>query len=128
MCESGWRQRLPQDLDNRHAPRDGGFEGDAATKLAGLAEQFQTVLAQQRLVGGDDILAGGQRVEHQFPCRAEAPDQLDDDIHIGVTGDRGGIVGQDLGGEVDFPRFVEIADGDSRQLDRRPARRVTRSA
>jgi hypothetical protein len=46
------------------------------------------VHGQQRLVGGDHVLAGGNRFEHQRLGNAVAADQLDDDVDLGV-GDHG---------------------------------------
>ena len=43
-------------------------------------EDLGAVLGQQRLVGGDDVLAGRQQIEHGLPGPVDAADQLDDDV------------------------------------------------
>ncbi len=51
-------------------------------------ENLVAVHGQQRLVGGDDMLAVGDRLQHQFLRNAVAADQLDDDIDIGIRDDQ----------------------------------------
>ena len=45
-------------------------------------------VGQQLLVGGDDRLAGLERVEDQLAGRLDAADDLDDDVDVGVVDDR----------------------------------------
>ena len=78
----------------------------------GRREDLRAVHREQRLVGGDDVLAGGDRLEHQAPGDAGAADQLDDDVDLRM-GDDGACVGDDLGraaSQLSRPRQVEIGD------------------
>ena len=42
---------------------------------------------EQRLVGGDDVLAVGDRLEHERARRLDAADQLDDDVDVRIARD-----------------------------------------
>src|SRR5205814_7955638 len=98
--------------DDRHPAGDGGLEADGPAGLAGGVEDGRAVLGQQRLVGGDDVLAGGQGVEHDLPGDAGATDQLDDDVD-GRVGEGGGRVGgEQVAGEFDGAGLVRVADDD----------------
>ena len=59
-------QALAQRLDDRNAARHRRFERDHHALGAGRGEDFGAVLGEQCLVGGDDVLAGGNRLQHQF--------------------------------------------------------------
>ena len=74
-------QALGQRGDDRHAAGDAGLEGDGPLVLAGRLEDLGAVLGQQRLVGGDDVLARRQQVEHDLPGPVDAADQLDADLN-----------------------------------------------
>ena len=62
--------------------------------MSGL-EDFVTVHGNQRFVGGDHVLAVGDRRQHQFASDIVTANQLHQNIHIGVGGNfkhiRGGI-------------------------------------
>ena len=73
-------QALRQGGDDRDAAGDAGLEGDGPAVAAGGVEDLGAVHGQQRLVGGDDVLAGGQQVEHGPPGPVDAADQLDGDV------------------------------------------------
>jgi hypothetical protein len=52
------------------------------------------VLRDDRLVRGDDRLAGTERGGDERPSGFEAAHELDDDIRVGVSDEVGGRVGQ----------------------------------
>jgi hypothetical protein len=72
-------------LDHRDAAGHCGFEGDDDALLTGLGEDFVTVNGDQRLVGGDHVLAVLDGLEHQFASDGVAADQLDDDLDFRVA-------------------------------------------
>ena len=59
--------------------------------LARRGEDLVAVQRQQGLVGGDHVLAVGDRLEHQLARQLVAADQLDDDVDIGVVDHREGV-------------------------------------
>ena len=69
-----------QRLDDRDTAGHRGFKGHRHTALACRLEDLAAVHRQQRLVGGDNVLAGLDRLHHQRARDAGAADQLDDDI------------------------------------------------
>jgi hypothetical protein len=85
------REALAQRLDDGDAAGHRGLEGhDHALGARGL-EDLGAVHGQQRLVGGDHVLAGRNGFQHQRLGDAVAADQLDDDVDVGV-GDDGACV------------------------------------
>jgi hypothetical protein len=63
---------------------------------------------QQRLVGGDHMLAVRDRFQHQLFRHTIAADQLDDDVHFGVGHHREGIVGDAACATGDLLRQFQI--------------------
>jgi hypothetical protein len=76
-----------QRLDDGDATGHGGFEGHHHALVARRGEDLAAVHGQQRLVGGDHVLAGGNGLQHQRLGDAVAADQLDDDVDVGVGDD-----------------------------------------
>ena len=75
---------------------------------------------QQGLVGGDDVLAGGDRLHHQRARNAGAADELDDDVDLGV-GDHLARIGDDAHAVADErPGRHHIASRDHRDFDAAP--------
>src|SRR2546430_10847030 len=60
------------------------FRSHHAVLLRG-GEDLGAVGGEQRLVGGDDMLAVADRLEHQLSRDAVAADQLDDDVDLRVA-------------------------------------------
>ena len=84
---------LAQSLDDRNAPGNGGFELQRDPGGFGGSGEFEAVVRQHRLVGGDQRLARRQRVPRQRQRRAiGAADQLDDHIDIVAAGQLGSVV------------------------------------
>jgi hypothetical protein len=93
------RQALADRLDDGDAAGHGGLEGHHHAFELGLGEDFVAVMGDQRLVGGDHVLAVGDGLAHQVAGQIGAADQLDDDLHLGVVDDLHGVGGQpDTGG------------------------------
>src|SRR6516225_10597318 len=78
-------ERLAQRLNDGDAARHRGLELKSNTLLLGEPCQVSAVLGKERLVGGDDTLAG---IERRLHCRLRSPalaaDQLDEYIDRGV--------------------------------------------
>ena len=119
-------QALGQGADDRDAAGDAGLEADRPLVLPGRLEDLRPVLGEQRLVRGDDVLAGRQGIEHDLPGDAGPADQLDDDVDCGswiaaamsVEISSFGIVGRGL---------CRVANDDALEVDGRPARAAMRS-
>ncbi len=85
-------QAFAQCLDDRDAARHRRLERDHhALVLRGL-EYLVAMRCEQRLVRGDDMLAVGDGLHHQFLRHAIAADQLDDDVHFRIAHHRERIV------------------------------------
>ena len=122
------RQALAQRADDRHAAGDRGLEADGALGLAGGLEDLVARVGEQRLVRGDDVLAGREGVEHDLLRGGRAADEFDDDVDRGVV-DRGGEVGGDeFAGERRSARGLSGSRTTTRRsASGRPARRARRS-
>jgi hypothetical protein len=88
------REAFAQRLDDGDAAGNGGFEGDHHALLLRGGEDLIAMHGQQRLVGGDHVLAVFDGLEHQLLGHAVAADQFDDDVDLGVGDDGEGVVGQ----------------------------------
>ena len=72
-------------LDDWDAAGHRRLEADHHPGGAGGGENLVAVLGDQRLVGGDDVLAVGQRPQRQAPRRLVAAHQFDDDRDLGIV-------------------------------------------
>ena len=105
-----------------------GLERDRPVSRAGLGEDLRAVLGQQRLVGGDDMLAGLEAVEHDLQGRLDAPHQLDDDLDFRVVDQSADLVREPDAVERDAARLLRSRTTAHFQRMRLPARRAIRSA
>ena len=81
-------QRLAQRLDDGDAAGHRRLEVEGDAVLLGQLGELGAVLGEQRLVGGDDVLAGRQRRLHRaLGGPVLAADQLDEDVDRGVGGE-----------------------------------------
>ena len=112
-------QALAQRLDDRDAARHRRLEGEDAAPLLGQRRDLPAVHRQQRLVGGDDVLARAQRRLHQTARHAaRAADQLDHDVDVGCGGQRHRILLPAHAGEVDVALLGLAARAHGDQLER----------
>ena len=111
-------QALRQGGDDRDAAGDAGLEGDGPAVPPGGVEDLGAVRGEQRLVGGDDVLAGGEQVEHGLPGPVGAADDLDGDVDRRVVEDRAQVGGDQLRGDDRIARLVGVADDDAAQHER----------
>ena len=87
------RETLAQRLHDRNAAGDGGLEGKRHVLLFRNLRKCQSVLRQQRLVGGDNMLAGGERRLDRGARRTlVAAHELDEKIDVGRARQRHWIV------------------------------------
>ena len=95
-------QRLAQRLDDRNAAGGGRFEIEADTGVLGRAGKLQSVRRQQRLVGGDDMLAGAdRRLDRGAGDAVGAADQLHEKVVAGIARQRHRVVEPGKGRHVD---------------------------
>ena len=116
------RQAFAQRLDDRDAAGDRGLEAHHHALGVRGREDLGAMVREQRLVRGDDVLAVGDRIEHQRARRLDAADELADDVDVGMADDDRSIVRQVHAGDAAraFARAVERARGDPVDRDRPP--------
>jgi len=85
-------QAFTQGLDDRDATGHGRFERHHHALFLGGLEDFIAVRGNQRLVGGNHVLAVGNRLQHQILGDAITADQFDDDIDVRIADQQIGIV------------------------------------
>src|SRR5690606_33941334 len=87
------------------------------TLLERGGENFIAILCQKRLVGGDHVLAVGDRCHDQLTRDRIAPDELHDNIDFGVrhdlhaVSDNQNVIAHQTAG------LVGVSDGNSRHFD-----------
>src|SRR5690606_24337120 len=111
-------QAFAQRLEDRDAAGHGGFKGHVDTLGVCRGKNFVAVLGNQRLVGGNDMLAVGNGLQDQFTRRGGATDQLDEDIDFRVSG-----AGKDVArpyDTIDITRRVVAARADMGKNDLAP--------
>ncbi len=110
-------QAFAQRLDDRDAAGHGRLERDDHALLLRGGENLVAVQRHQRLVGGDDMLAVGNGLQHQFARQLVATDQLDNDVDVGMV-HHGERVVDDLHALAgDRACALGIARGDHRHFD-----------
>src|SRR5206468_9811161 len=77
--------------DQRDAAGHGRLEREGHPTPARLVVELGAVVGKERLVGGDHVLAGGERLQDEGPGRLEAADQLDDDVDRRIVEDPRGV-------------------------------------
>ena len=74
-------------LDQRDAARDGRLEGERRRAAPRLVVELGAVVGEERLVGGDHVLGGGERLQDERARGLEPADELDDDLDGGIRED-----------------------------------------
>jgi hypothetical protein len=85
-------QALAQGLDDGMPPATAASKATVTPFGLGGGEDLVAVQRDQRLVGGDHVLAVLDGLQHQLAGRRIAADQLDDDIDLGIIDDGEGVV------------------------------------
>ena len=112
-------QALADRAQDRNAAAHARLEGDVDTALGRGVEDLAAVLGQQRLVRGDDGLAGLDRGEDQAPRRAGAADQLDHDVDARVAHEAVGVGVKSDSAQLDAAVAREVEVRDPHQAQRR---------
>ncbi len=112
------RQAFGQGAQDGNPAADTRFKADVHTGPGRRFKELFPVDRQQRLVGGDDVLALGHRLEQEPLGRIVAPDQLDDDVDRGLVDDLAGVRGEDPGGQRDAAVGCEVEVRDLHQGER----------
>ena len=97
------------------APADRGLVVELRADLLGGVEELGAVGGEQRLVGGDDVGAGVDRLQRGTARRLDAAHELDDDV--GAEDERLGVGREQLARDVGVARRVEVAHGDADELE-----------
>ena len=87
------RQTFTQRLDDRNTTGDRGLERNHHALGAGSSEDLVAVHGNQRLVGGDHVLAIFDRLEHHILGQRVTADQFDNDVDLGVIDQFEDVVG-----------------------------------
>ncbi len=73
---------------------------------------------EQGLVRGDDIFAGGDRLQDEAARGLIAAEQFRHDIDVGARDQRGGVASNQFGVDAECGNRLEAAIGDADQLER----------
>src|SRR5579875_968628 len=106
--------------DHRDAATHARLETDADPGARGGAKNLLAVAREQRLVRGNDVLAGAKRTQDQTARRLIAAEQLHYDIDVGALDERGSIARDEPRSDAEFAIRLEAAIGDADQVKRRP--------
>ena len=112
-------QPLLEGLDHRDAAADAGLEADLHAFRGRGREDVAPLLGEQRLVGGDHVLAGLDGLEDKGLGRLDAADQLDNNVDLWVADQIPGIPGERDVAEP-FGQGVGAMVGDAGQADGHP--------
>ncbi len=102
-------EALADRLDDRHAAAHRRLEGDHHALRWAAREDLVAVLREQRLVGGDHVLAVGDRRQDELAGARLAADQLDDDVDVRMRDQLRGIGHQLDALEAHRARLGEVA-------------------
>ena len=109
------RHAFPEPPENRNPARHGGLEQQVPAPASRLLQQRGAAVGDDLLVGGDDGLAGGQRLLYPAPGRVLSPDELDDDVHRAVDEGLERVGPDDVGSRPVDALAGDVAVADVRQ-------------
>ena len=109
-----------QRLDDRNAACDRRLECEHHAVRACGVEQLVTVPREQRLIGGDDVLAARDRIERKRVRGLVTAHQLDNDVDVRVTNHVVEVRRDRHFGADDRAGLVDVAHRDGRDLDAAP--------
>ena len=108
-------EALAQRPDDRDRPADGGLVVELGADLLGGGEQLGAVRGEQRLVAGDDVGTGVQRLQDVGAGRLDAAHELDHDV--GAEDEPLGVGREQLARQVDAALRVDVAHGDADEVE-----------
>ena len=103
-------ERLAQHLDHRDRRAHARLEPQLNARARGRVEQLGAALGDELLVGGHDVLAAAQQLEHVLAGRLDAAHHLGDDRDVGVVDDVAHVGRQHPAVGREAPLEVEVAD------------------
>ena len=113
------REEFAQRLDDGDTAGHRGLEVERDALLLGELGEFDAVLGEQCLVGGDDVLAGiERRFDRILGDAVGAADQLDERFDFWIARQRHGIVEPGDAARVDAAAFTLRARRDADDLQR----------
>ncbi len=103
--------------DQRDAAGHRRLERERHAAPARLVVELGAVVGEQRLVGGDHVLAGGERLQDEGPRRLEPADQLDHDMDRRIVENPRGVRRHRQPGQVEaFAAAGDVDVGDRAEL------------
>jgi hypothetical protein len=87
--------------------------------LLGECCERWSMMGEQRLVGGDHMLAGAERgLDRVLGNALLAADQLDENVDLRIAGELDGVGHEAEAGDIDAPVLAPVARGYGCDLDR----------
>ena len=102
-------ERLAQRPDDRHPAADGALVVHVDALLGGQAEELLPSRGQERLVGGDDVLAAPEGVSHQVEGFGGSADELHDHLDARVVEELLQVRGDDARIDLDGALLGRVA-------------------
>ena len=113
------RQALAHGLDGRDAAGDRGFEGECDALGLGCLGKGRAMHREQRLVGGHDMLAGGERrLDQRLGGTVGPADAFHHNLDLRIGGERHRILVPAQAGKRDAAVTRPVAGGDGGDGDR----------
>ena len=117
-------QALAHHLDDGNAAGHRALEIQRDMVLLGERGEARPVMGEQRLVGGDDMLAGRERGLDRLLRHAPlAADQLDEHVDLGISRESDGVLHETKSGEIGVALLLPAFGRESDDLDRAPGAR-----
>ena len=109
--------RLAQRVDDRDGTGDGGLVVEVGAGRGSSRVELGAMSGDEGLVAGDDAGPGLEGRQNEGPCRLDAADELNDQVVPGS--DCRGIISEEILGDGNIARRVDVAHGDARDLKAR---------
>ena len=105
---------LAQRVDHRDGTGNSGLVVEVGACGRGGGVELGAVGRDEGLVAGDDAGPGLEGGQDEGAGRLDPANELDDQVVAG--GDSGGVIGEEVLGDGEVTRRVDVADGDARDL------------
>jgi hypothetical protein len=112
------RERLAQHADDGDAAGHGRLVVEVHALLFGEVPDLGAALGEQRLVGGDHVLAGQDGGAHHLVGALDAAHDLDDDLDLGVVHELHRVRGELLPRHQLAAHGGDVAHGDAAHVER----------
>ena len=112
-------QALAHHLDHGNAAGNRALEVERNAMLLGERGERGPVMGEQRLVGGDHMLAGAERrLDRVLGGALLAADQLDENVDVGIAGELDRVGDEAEAGDVGVAVLAPVARRHGHDLDR----------